>query len=66
MTLEITEEEREELVRLLEHCMSETRVEHRHTRNPEWRQRLREEEDLLEGLLSRLRAMSSHEAQAVS
>jgi ribosome recycling factor len=59
MKLEITDEERNELARLVEQALSDMRIETRRTRNPEWHDQLRSEEGLLASLLKRLQAEST-------
>lgn len=49
----INEEERAELVRMLEHVLRDTRVEIHRTHTPEFRERVRAEETLLRGLLDK-------------
>ncbi len=53
-TLLISEEERTELVRLLEQVMGETRVEIHRTHTPDYRTRVIGQESLLRGLLAKL------------
>ena len=55
MVLEITVQERDELVHIIEECLTNTKCEVRRTRNPDWKEHLHEEEDLLNSLLTRLR-----------
>jgi ribosome recycling factor len=54
MELELQDDERELLIRLLEHTLEETRVEVRRTRTPDFHDKLLEEEQMLRGLLKRL------------
>ena len=56
MQVEISAEDRELLVRLVEHSLSDTRVEVRRTTTPDFRDRLQAEERHLATLLDRLRA----------
>lgn len=56
-SLMITEEERAELVRLLEQVMGETRVEIHRTHTPDYRTRVIGQESLLRGLLAKLQEM---------
>ncbi len=56
-TLMITEEERAELVRLLDQVMGETRVEIHRTHTPDYRTRVIGQESLLRGLLAKLQEM---------
>ena len=57
MKLELTAEERDELVQIIEHTLGETRVEVRRTRNPDWHDQLQIEEETLRSLLERLRRL---------
>jgi hypothetical protein len=52
-TFILSEEERTEIVRLLEQSLSETRVEMHRTHTPEFRQRVMGEQSLLRGLLDK-------------
>ena len=54
MNLRITNPEREELVKMVVRSLSNTRVELRRTRKPEWHDQLREEEARLNKLLRKL------------
>lgn len=54
MQLDISDEEREELHTTLEGRLADVRVELRRTSQPEWKDRLREKERLLAGLISKL------------
>lgn len=67
MNLELTSAERNELMRLVEDYFSETRVEVRHTQNREYRIELLREEELLRGLLEKLKKLQDTdiEAQAI-
>ena len=56
MQMELTEEERLELLKLTEGSLAETRVEIRHTKNRDWKDELHKEEDMLRGLLEKLGA----------
>ena len=58
MQLDISLAERELLIRLVEHALSDTRVEVRRTATPEFHDRLAAEERDLAGLLARLRRLS--------
>ncbi len=53
--LMITEEERAELLRLLEQLLGETRVEIHRTHTPDYRAMVISQESLLRGLLAKLR-----------
>jgi hypothetical protein len=55
MHIELSSEERELLVRLVERALSDTRVEIRRTATPDFHDRLLAEEQRLAGLLARLR-----------
>ena len=57
MKLELTPEERDELIGLVDEYFQATRVEVRHTQNREYRNQLHHEEDVLRGLLERLRSL---------
>jgi ribosome recycling factor len=61
MRLELTPVERDELVRLVDEYFQETRVEVRHTQNREFRNQLHREEDVLRGLLERLRNLKEEQ-----
>lgn len=54
MRLEITPEERDELLSLVDNYFKETRVEVRHTQNREFREGLHREEEILRGLRDKL------------
>jgi len=58
MQLEISSEERELLIRLVERALADTRVEVRRTSTPEFHDRLEAEERELAGLLGRLRGLA--------
>ncbi|HLY37392.1 MAG TPA: hypothetical protein VKU61_05110 [Candidatus Binatia bacterium] len=58
MQLDISLAERELLIRLVEHALSDTRVEVRRTATPEFYDRLAAEERDLAGLLARLRRLA--------
>jgi len=49
----ISEEERAELIRLLDRALGESRVESHRTHTPEFRDRVLREQSLLRGLLER-------------
>ena len=53
-TLVFTEEERTYLANLLETALGNARVEVRHTRTEDFREKVRHEEELLRGLLTKL------------
>jgi len=55
ITLQLSAEERDEPLRLIESAFSDTKIEFRRTRNPEWRDKLQQQEDILASLLDRLR-----------
>lgn len=57
MQLEISPEERELLIRLIEGAVADTRVEVRRTSTPAFHDRLEAEERELAGLLARLRRL---------
>jgi hypothetical protein len=57
MNVELSEHERELLATLAEGALSETRVEVRRTRNPDWREDLQTKEHDLQMILDKLRAM---------
>ncbi len=59
MQVDITEAEREELVKLLENAIAEKRYEVRRTRNSDWVAYLQAERKLDENLLARLSAEAS-------
>lgn len=54
MILELNPEEAEDLLRLVEAALSDTRVEVRRTDNPEWHDQLAEHEKKLSSLRERL------------
>lgn len=54
MQIELTNDEQEELTRILDSYLRETRVEIRHTQNREYRNQLHQEEEILRGLLAKL------------
>jgi hypothetical protein len=62
-TVTISEDERAEIVRLLEQVLGETRVEVHRTHTPEYRERVQAEETLLRGLLARFSRMTALEGQ---
>ena len=55
LQLTLNVEEREYLVGLLENLLKEKRVEEHRTRGPSYREHLLHQEDLLAGLLSKLK-----------
>ena len=57
MNLQLSIDERDELARLLETAVSDTRIETRRTRNQTWRDSLRNQKSLLQTLLNRLRML---------
>lgn len=56
--LALNEEEREELLRVLEQCVSETRDEKRHTDSAQYRDRVADEESRLRSLLEKVRRLA--------
>jgi hypothetical protein len=50
----ITEEERTELIQLLERVLGETRIEIHRTHTPDYRERVMSEQTLLRGLLDKI------------
>lgn len=54
MQVDLTNEEREELVRILDHYLADTKVEVRRARTSAFRDQLHDEESLLRGLLEKL------------
>lgn len=54
-TLTINEEERAELLRLLEHNLAETRVEVHRTHTPGYREQVLHNEQLLRNLIAKVR-----------
>ncbi len=57
-TLVIDDQERSELLRILERALGEARVEAHHTHTPDYREEVQQEEALLRGLLQRVRRSS--------
>ena len=57
MQLELSSDDRDLLVQLVERTLSETRVEVRHTSDRALREKLRAEEDRLREVLGRLRGL---------
>jgi len=57
----INEDERVELIRLLEQVLGETRVETHRTHSPEFRERVMGEQALLRGLLDRFHTLRVYE-----
>jgi hypothetical protein len=57
----ISEEERAELIRLLEYAVGENRVEIHRTHTPEYRERVLGEQSLLRGLLDKFQHMRTYE-----
>lgn len=55
MKIDITSEERDEMIRLLDNYLSETWVESRRTKNREYRTQLHHEEEVLRSLLGKMR-----------
>lgn len=58
MKLDITLQERDELLRLVDNYFLETRVEVRHTQNRDYREQLHQEEDLLRMLQEKLKKLT--------
>jgi hypothetical protein len=54
-TLQLSDEERTELLNLVENSLKETRVEVHRTHTPDYRASVMHEEDVLRGLLGKLR-----------
>jgi hypothetical protein len=57
----ISEEERAELIRLLESAVGENRVEIHRTHTPDYRDRVLSEQALLRGLLDKFQHMRTYE-----
>ena len=57
----ISEEERAELIRLLESAVEENRVEIHRTHTPDYRERVQGEQALLRGLLDKFQHMRTYE-----
>jgi hypothetical protein len=57
MQLDLSAEDRDLLVHLLESALAETRVESRHTDDPSFRERLQHERDSLRRLADQLRKL---------
>lgn len=57
-TIELSSEERDEILKLLENDLADTKIELRRTRNPEWREKLQQEEDMLISLVERLKQVA--------
>lgn len=53
--VQLTPEEREELIWVLDRTLGETRVEERHSAGHDYREKVRHEEALLRSLLQKLR-----------
>jgi hypothetical protein len=58
MDLHLSADERDLLIRVVEHALSETRIEVRRTTTPDFHDRLQSEERQLAELLDRLRRRS--------
>lgn len=56
--LTLNEEEREELLQVLEQCVAETRNEKRHTDSAQYRDRVASEESRLRTLLEKVRRLA--------
>jgi hypothetical protein len=63
--LELTSEERDELIGLVEEYFLETRIEIRHTQNRDFRNRLFHEESVLRATLEKLRNLKEDVEQAL-
>lgn len=57
MILELNPEEAENLLRLVEAALADTRIEVRHTDNPDWRDQLAHHEKALAALRDRLQQL---------
>jgi ribosome recycling factor len=57
MQIELTSEERDEIVRILTNYLGDTKAEVRRARTSSFRDQLHEEEELLKGLLVKLGGM---------
>ncbi len=55
LTVVFDEEERSEVLQLLEAALGETRVEFRHTQTADYRAKVKQREELLKRLIERLR-----------
>jgi hypothetical protein len=55
--LALDEEERKELLQVLDHCVTETRDEKRHTDSPQYRDSIAGEESRLRALLEKVRQL---------
>lgn len=60
-SVNISEEERAELIRLLESAVGENRVEIHRTHTPDYRERVLDEQTLLRGLLDKFQHMRTYE-----
>lgn len=54
-TLQLSDEERTELLQLVEHSLKETRVEVHRTHTPDYRASVQHEEGVLRNILAKLR-----------
>lgn len=59
MQVELTEQERQELLDLLQSALAETQAEIHHARDHQFREQLRARRKVLEGLVKRLAGSSS-------
>lgn len=59
ITLTLTNAERDYLVQLLERVLKDARIEEHRTRAPSYRQLVLEQEDILNGLLGKLKGQSA-------
>lgn len=57
MQLDLTAEDRDLLIHLVESALAETRIESRHTDDPAFRERLQRERDSLRRLADQLRKL---------
>ena len=53
-SLMISEQERSELLRILRNYLAETRVEVHHTHTPGYREEVKQEEEVIRGLLRKI------------
>jgi hypothetical protein len=59
VTVVFDEQERGEVLRLLEYALGETRVEVHHTHTPDYRAKVQQQEELLKRLIERFRNAGS-------
>ena len=55
----INEQERAELLRVLKNSLGETRVEVHHTHTPAYRESVKEEEEVIRGLLEKIQGANA-------